>query len=131
MGSSIECREPFLDQRLIAGLGTLENKWLFTGKKGKFILKNSMENRLPKEIINFRKIGLSAPWGSYLLNMPSCKEEMDHFAKSEIFELPFLENINGKKLVDTFRKGDMKILPYMLPLFMLHIWKKNYCQSIV
>ena len=131
MGSSIECREPFLDQRLIAGLGTLENKWLFTGKKGKFILKNSMENRLPKKIINFRKIGLSAPWGSYLLNMPSCKEEMDHFAKSEIFELPFLENIDGGKLVDTFRKGNMKILPYMLPLFMLHVWKKNYCQSIV
>lgn len=131
MGSSIECREPFLDQRLIAGLGTLEDKWLFTGKKGKFILKSSMENRLPKEIIEFRKIGLSAPWGSYLLNMPSCIEELDHFAKSDIFEMSFLENINGAKLVAEFRKGNLKILPYMLPLFMLHIWKKNYHHTFV
>jgi asparagine synthase (glutamine-hydrolysing) len=33
MGASIECREPFLDPRLITGLGSLEDKWLFTGKK--------------------------------------------------------------------------------------------------
>ncbi|UPT70299.1 MAG: asparagine synthase C-terminal domain-containing protein [Flavobacterium sp. JAD_PAG50586_2] len=33
MGTSIECREPFLDQRLVAGLGTLDDKWMFTGKK--------------------------------------------------------------------------------------------------
>lgn len=33
MGASIECRDPFLDQRLIAGLGSLDDKWLFWKKK--------------------------------------------------------------------------------------------------
>ncbi|WP_309608040.1 asparagine synthase (glutamine-hydrolyzing), partial [Flavobacterium sp.] len=65
MGASIECREPFLDQRLIIGLGTLDDKWLFSGKKGKFILKSTMQNKLPQEILNFKKIGLSSPWGKY------------------------------------------------------------------
>ena len=55
MGASIECREPFLDPRLIVGLGSLEDKWLFTGKKWKFILKSAMEKRLPDEILKFRK----------------------------------------------------------------------------
>jgi asparagine synthase (glutamine-hydrolysing) len=56
MGASIECREPFLDQRLLTGLGSLEDKWLFTGKKGKFILKSAMQNQLPEAILNFKKV---------------------------------------------------------------------------
>lgn len=131
MGTSIECREPFLDQRLIAGLGTLDDKWLFKGKKGKFILKTTMEDKLSQEILNFRKIGLSAPWGSYLLRFPRFIDELDNFAKSEIFEMPFLENLDGEKLVTEIRKGNTKILPYFMPLFMLHKWHKNYFKLFV
>ncbi|MEN9488264.1 MAG: hypothetical protein RL494_529, partial [Bacteroidota bacterium] len=68
MGASIECREPFLDPRLIAGLGTLNDKLLFSGKKGKYILKSTMENKLPQEILDFKKIGLSSPWENYLVS---------------------------------------------------------------
>ena len=131
MGTSIECREPFLDQRLVAGLGTLDNKWMFTGKKGKFILKTTMENKLPKEIIEFRKIGLSAPWGSYLLRFPRFNDELDNFVKSEIFDMPYLQNIDSEKLVVQIRKGNTKILPYFMPLFMLHQWQKNYYNKFV
>jgi asparagine synthase (glutamine-hydrolysing) len=54
MGASIECREPFLDQRLLTGLGSLEDKWLLQ-VKGKFILKSAMQNQLPEAILNFKK----------------------------------------------------------------------------
>ena len=131
MGASIECREPFLDQRLIAGLGTLDDKWLFSGKKGKYILKTTMENKLPQEILNFKKIGLSAPWESYLSANNKFRDELQNFAKSEIFNMPFLENLNGKKLVEQIEKGDKKIIPYIMPLFMLHIWQKNYFEKFV
>ncbi|WP_264521681.1 asparagine synthase (glutamine-hydrolyzing) [Flavobacterium sp. N1994] len=126
MGTSIECREPYLDYRLIAGLGTLEDDWFFKGKKGKFILKETMKNLLPPEIINFRKIGLSAPWYSYLMEYPAFKEELDAFAISPIFEMSFLENLDGKKLVAELRQGNSKLMPYIMPIFMLHIWYKNY-----
>lgn len=129
MGASIECREPFLDPRLIVGLGTLENKWMFTGKKGKFILKSVMQDKLPQEILNFKKIGLSAPWGDYLLNSPSFKDELQNFTNSPIFELKYFENINAKKLVENLQKGDKKLTPYILPLFMMHIWMKNYAEQ--
>ena len=131
MGASIECREPFLDNQLIAGLGTLDDKWFFTGKKGKFILKTTMKDKLPKEIIDFRKIGLSAPWGSYLLNFPRFIDELENFASSTIFNMPILENIDGKKLVAEVRKGNTKILPYIMPLFMLHKWQKHYYTKFV
>ncbi|WP_395077872.1 asparagine synthase (glutamine-hydrolyzing) [Flavobacterium sp.] len=131
MGASIECREPFLDQRLIAGLGTLDNKWLFSGKKGKFILKSTMQNKLPQEILNFKKIGLSSPWGKYFTSNEKIKEELQHFAKSEIFDMPFLSNLNSKKIVEEIQKGNNQIIPYVLPIFMLHIWHKNYFQKFV
>jgi asparagine synthase (glutamine-hydrolysing) len=126
MGASIECREPFLDQRLIVGLGTLDDNWLFTGKKGKFILKSVMTNRLPQEILNFKKIGLSAPWGDYLFKSPAFKDEMTSFSKSELFQMPYFENINVQKLIQTITNGDKRMIPYILPLFMTHIWLKNY-----
>ncbi len=126
MGASIECREPFLDPKLIIGLGSLDDKWLFSGKKGKYVLKTAMQERLPDEILNFKKIGLSVPWGDYLMQNENFKDEMNTFANSEIFELPYLQNIKIENLLDNFMKGEKKLTPFILPLFMMHIWKKNY-----
>ena len=126
MGASIECREPFLDQRLITGLGSLEDKWLFTGKKGKFILKSAMENRLPEEILKFRKVGLSTPWGDYITKSPAFEAELESFSRSDLFQMPYFENIKVKKLIQNLQKGDTKMVSYIMPLFMMHIWMKNY-----
>lgn len=129
MGASIECREPFLDPRLIAGLGSLDDKWLFTGKKGKYVQKTAMQNRLPKEILNFRKIGLSAPWGDYITKNPAFREELDSFTKSELFRMNYFENIDAKKLVQKLQNGDSSMTAYIMPLFMMHIWIKNYVEK--
>jgi asparagine synthase (glutamine-hydrolysing) len=126
MGASIECRNPFLDQRLITGLGSLDDKWLFSGKKWKFILKSVMEKRLPDEILKFKKVGLSVPWGDYLIKSPGFIAELESFSKSDLFRMSYFENINAVKLVENFRKGDTKMIPYIMPLFMMHIWLKNY-----
>ncbi len=129
MGASVECREPFLDQRLLAGLGSLDDKWLFTGKKGKYILKSSMQERLPDDILNFRKVGLSTPWGEYLTQNPAFADEMSSFSKSEIFKWSYFENINIDKMIDQLRKGDKRMVAYIVPLFMLHIWVKYYVEK--
>jgi asparagine synthase (glutamine-hydrolysing) len=129
MGASIECREPFLDPRLIIGLGSLEDKWLFTGKKWKFILKSAMQNRLPEEILDFKKVGLSVPWGDYIVKSPVFKDEIEAFAKSDLFRMTYFENINAPKLIQNLQKGDTKMIPYIMPLFMMHIWLKNYANK--
>ncbi|MFV8370234.1 asparagine synthase (glutamine-hydrolyzing) [Flavobacterium sp. LB2R40] len=126
MGASIECREPFLDPRLIVGLGSLDDKWLFTGKKSKFILKKAMEKRLPTEILEFKKVGLSAPWGDYITKSHAFKDELDSFSKSDLFQMPYFEHIKIQKLVLNSLKGDSRMIPYIMPLFMMHIWMKTY-----
>lgn len=129
MGASVECREPFLDQRLITGLGSLEDKWLFSGQNGKFIMKTAMQKILPDEIIKFRKVGLSAPWGDYLTKNKAFKDELVSFSKSDLFRIPYFENINAQKLIQNLQKGDVKMVPYILPLFMMHIWLKTYANK--
>jgi len=126
MGASIECREPFLDQRLVAGLGSLDDKWLFTGKKGKYILKTAMEKRLPDEILNFRKVGLSTPWADYITKSPAFKDELESFSKSDLFQMPYFEHINSDKLIESLKNGEKSTVAYIMPLFMMHIWLKNY-----
>ncbi len=126
MGESIECREPFLDPRLIIGLGSLEDKWLFSGKKGKFILKKSMEKKLTKEIFTFKKVGLSAPWGKYIVNSNAFKDELELFSKSDLFQMPYFSHINIQKLITNLQKGDLRMTPYVMPLFMMHIWMRTY-----
>ena len=126
MGASVECREPFLDPRLIIGLGSLDDNWLFKGKKGKFILQKAMGNRLPNEILKFKKIGLSVPWSDYITKSPAFKEELASFQKSDIFQMPYFESINARKLIQNLQKGDANMTPYIMPLFMMHIWMKTY-----
>lgn len=126
MGASIECREPFLDQRLLAGLGSLDSNWFFRGKKGKYVQKQAMASRLPDEILNFRKVGLSSPWEHYLIHNPAFADELSDFQKSEIFRLPYLSSIDAPQMVKRLRGGDNRMIPYIMPLFMLHMWTKYY-----
>lgn len=129
MGASIECREPFLDPRLIIGLGSLDDKWLFTGKKGKFILKKAMEERLPDEILKFRKVGLSVPWGDYLTKSLPFMDELESFSKSDLFQIPYFEHIKIQKIVQNLQKGNLTMTSYIMPLFMMHIWMKTYASK--
>jgi asparagine synthase (glutamine-hydrolysing) len=130
MGAGIECREPFLDQRLVAGLGTLDSKWFFTGKKGKFILKKTMAQRLPNAILHFKKVGLSVPWGQYLIENEKFVHALDEMLNSEIFDLPMLNQIDAHTLVKQFRNGQNGFLEYIMPLLNLHLWWKEYQRKI-
>lgn len=130
MGASVECREPFLDEELIAGLGTLPDNWLFTGSKGKYILKKTMQNILPAAVLNFKKVGLSAPWDLYLQNIPEMRAELEALRTSAIFEWELLENIDISKLLDQYRAGMKHLLPYVKTLLLLHMWHAYYFKQL-
>lgn len=126
MGAGIECREPFLDQRLVAGLGTLPSHWFFTGKKGKYILKEAMGPLLPAEILKHRKIGLSVPWDQYLRSNPLFVSALDELAGSEVFSWPALNRVDVKQMLQRFRQGDASLTPHLMSMLMLHLWWRAF-----
>lgn len=122
MAASVECRVPFLDYRLIEGLGTLSDEWFFTGKKGKYILKKAYEDVMPKYIQNFRKIGFSVPWINYIFKSEALCYHWNHMEESEVFKRGILNGIDFKQLRKNEKLGDFSSQLLLRQLFFISIW---------
>jgi asparagine synthase (glutamine-hydrolysing) len=61
MAHSLEVREPLMDHPLVEWLGTLPSSFKMRGGEAKWILKQAMEPRLPREILYRPKMGFAVP----------------------------------------------------------------------
>ena len=66
MAVSLETRAPFLDPRVAQFAATLPLDYKLNGKNGKFILKQSVESLLPREILDRPKKGFGIPVAEWL-----------------------------------------------------------------
>ena len=66
MAVSLEAREPLLDHRLIAFAARLPEAMRVRGQTGKYLLKRSMEDRLPRDILYRPKQGFVTPIAEWL-----------------------------------------------------------------
>ena len=65
MAEGIEVRVPFLDQRILDDHFLLPQDILYANKERKYLLKRSLSNCLPKEILTNRKKGFGFPLNSW------------------------------------------------------------------
>ncbi len=66
MAASIESRVPFLDHELVEFTATIPGQYSTDGMAGKFILKQAVEDLLPKSIVYRKKMGFPTPWEYWL-----------------------------------------------------------------
>jgi asparagine synthase (glutamine-hydrolysing) len=66
MAASIESRVPFLDHVLVEFTAQIPAKYSIQGMGGKFILKQAVEDLLPRSIIYRKKMGFPTPWEYWL-----------------------------------------------------------------
>jgi len=66
MAASIESRVPFLDHVLVEFTARIPAQYSIKGMAGKFILKEAVEDLLPKSIIYRQKMGFPTPWEYWL-----------------------------------------------------------------
>ena len=130
MAGSIECRVPFLDKRLMEGLGTLDDKWFFTGKKSKYLLKKSFENSLPDYITNFRKVGFSVPWIDFINKGEKFSHQWKNLEKSDFLQYKIFSGMNIKQLRSNVEKGDQSSEMLLRQLFFSSIWWDEYVEKI-
>ncbi|MGI9106255.1 MAG: asparagine synthase (glutamine-hydrolyzing) [Pyrinomonadaceae bacterium] len=65
MAASIESRVPFLDHKLVEFSARLPEALKLRGLTTKYILRQSMKNDLPPEILSRRKMGFPVPVGAW------------------------------------------------------------------
>jgi len=66
MAASVESRVPFLDHRLVEFTARIPDQFLIEGMAGKLVLKQAVEDLLPRSIVYRKKMGFPTPWESWL-----------------------------------------------------------------
>lgn len=81
MAASIESRVPFLDHKLVEYTSRLPERMKLRGATTKYILRESMKNILPKEILTRRKMGFPVPIGAWFRG--AYRSVIDEYVLSE------------------------------------------------
>lgn len=131
MGASIECRDPFLDPNLMIGTGSLPDTYFTSKGKGKYLLLNSIGKKLPEYITKHRKVGLSVPWESLILNQPILREQLENLPNSGLFQLKPYCFLDIKGIVEGFKKDPVRYYPIIRQVFFTALWYRvNFEEKI-
>jgi asparagine synthase (glutamine-hydrolysing) len=66
MAASVESRVPFLDHELVEFTARIPAQYSIQGMAGKVILKQAVDDLLPKSIVYRKKMGFPTPWEHWL-----------------------------------------------------------------
>ncbi len=100
MANSLEVRSPFLDKELVEYVFAIPGKLKIGNFKGKKLLKESFQNRLPKWSMNLPKKGFEVPIADWLRN--NLKNMVDDSCSKKSIEKLGIINHN---IVDNWRQG--------------------------
>jgi len=131
MATSLEARVPFLDYRVVEFSATIPSQLKLAGlshQKTKYILKKSMENVLPQEIIYRGKEGFSIPIKNWLKNelKPMLQEVLSpEKVKSEgFFDPEYIEKLKHEHFENIENHSHR-----LWALMMFGIWYDNYLRD--
>lgn len=124
MAHSIEARVPFLDHRLVEFSLNSPEEWLINGPYTKYILREAMIKRLPKEITHrLDKMGFVTPEESWMR-----ENSEDRLA---LLEELYLESksILKVELVEDFKRFIRNEIPYNQAFwraFVFGLWRREF-----
>jgi len=122
MGASIECREPFLDYRLVEWAANLPAQLMYANGTGKAVMRDAMRARLPRSILKHKKWGFGVPWQAYLRGNPIFKKKIQSLADGKLqTHLP----IDSKTMAAarSFLNGNDNFLSLALQYLFFDVWQ--------
>jgi asparagine synthase (glutamine-hydrolysing) len=125
MAHSLEVRPPFLDHRLVEFAATLPQHMKIRGGKLKFLLRELMKERLPKNVIRRRKEGFDIPTHHWLRTVlrPLLLDTLSerNVRRSGIFSWPA---INQAVQAHLDRRANLGY--HLWGLLVLFLWMKKW-----
>ena len=122
MGSSIECRVPFLDYRLVEGLAAVPTRELLNLRQGKLLLRRAVGDRLPVAVRRHPKWGFAVPWERYFRRIPSLREMLLRLSKAEPFVSGPFSSRRIDAVIQAFINGDDSQANLVWQLAMIAVW---------
>lgn len=105
MAHGLECRQPFLDYRLVEWAASLPSSLKFRRGRGKYLLRRAFGELLPRQIWNRRKMGFGVPLGTWFQNelRPLAEQRLmgtdarcHHFFRPDTLRRLLDEHLSGK-----------------------------------
>jgi asparagine synthase (glutamine-hydrolysing) len=118
MAHAIETRLPFLDYRLLETSLSLAGKMKIRDGWSKWILRQAMDNRMPKDVVwRKNKFGFEAPEDAWLTQHAS-------IMKQTVLNSPLLgEMVNKEALTRTYQRLDKRS---RWRLYSTALWEKSF-----
>jgi len=124
MAASIESRVPFLDHKLVEFAAKLPERMKLRGLTTKYILRKAMADRIPRPILDRRKMGFPVPIGAWLRGQSSRFLDeyvlSDRAAERGIFRREFVSEI-----VSRHRAGENHS-ERLWSLINFEIWQRQF-----
>lgn len=125
MAHGLECRQPFLDHRLVELAAALPIQWKLKWNVGKRILRDSFGSLLPKNIWTRRKLGFSVPIDHWfrdeLYNMTR-----DMLLSDSAIQLGFFAKKSIETLLEDHRSGRADHADQLWALLMFELWRQTW-----
>jgi asparagine synthase (glutamine-hydrolysing) len=125
MANSLEVRAPFLDYRIMEFAAQLPTKYKLYFNNSKYILKKSLENILPKNIVHRKKKGFGIPIASWINESKFRSFMLDYLSENEIAKTNLFD-YNFIKMLLSQHFGNLKNNDKQIwNLLVFQIWYKN------
>jgi asparagine synthase (glutamine-hydrolysing) len=122
MGASIECREPFLDYRLVEWAANLPSRLMYEKGMGKAVMRRAMSKRLPECILKHKKWGFGVPWQNYLRSNPIFLNKIQLLANGKL-QTHLWVDAKVEEAARSFLAGDDNFLPLVRQYLFFDIWQ--------
>jgi len=121
MACSIESRVPFLDHPFVEFAMRVPDRLKIRGNTQKYILKKAVEDLLPSEILNRRKMGFPTPLAAWFRD-PKAEPLWDALGARDGFAASYLDLGAIRSLIERQRNGFEDVTDRLWRLLNLQIW---------
>ena len=125
MAHSLECRQPFLDYRLVEFAATLPINLKMRFKRSKLLLHKAFAERLPPQIWKRKKMGFGVPLDHWFRNELKSMTH-DVLLDSQARCLDFFQPNALKKLVQQHEAGKHNHSQRLWSLLFLEMWMRQW-----
>lgn len=129
MGASIECREPYLDYKLVEWAAQLPQGLLFRNGVGKAALRRALAPYLPASILNHKKWGFGVPWHVYFRQLPALRGWVEALPTQAAFESLPGGRAQVQAGVRRFLAGDDSLTPLLRQWVMISLWHRQKIEN--
>jgi asparagine synthase (glutamine-hydrolysing) len=127
MANSIELRVPLLDHKLLEFAAALPQNFKVNGFTTKYLAKMALKDRLPKEILERKKVGFPVPYDTWM------RTELKDWVREVLLDRESIaRGYFNRQCIENLIADDVRTQRYpkeILSLVALELWHRNFLEN--